>query len=83
MPTALGVNAITIVQLSPVAIVELHELVELKALALAPLIVVPANVSAAVPVLVSVTVCIPLVGPTSWLPNATEDLLKLSCAAPG
>jgi hypothetical protein len=68
-PLTLGANLTEIEQLFPAATDPLHVLVWVKAV----LIVIPARLSVALPVLLSVTVLAELLVPTACLPKARLD----------
>jgi len=90
VPFAPGVNNTLIVQLAPAASVPvgLHIVPEVgsgvpKLAAFSPLIVNPANVTLAVLVFVTVTLCAPLVVPTACDPNAKLFGVTVTVADPG
>ena len=78
MPGVVGVKVTLILQFPPAANEFPHALVWAKS----PLAVIPVIVSAAPPVLESVTVCAPLVDPTVWLANVSEVGETLAVGVP-
>src|SRR6266550_3289655 len=86
LPLALGVKVALIVQLAPTATVfglSGQVLVWAKSPALVPPTATLLIVRAAVPLLVTVTVCAPLVVLTAWLPKGTLVRLRLTAGADG
>ena len=71
VPAAVGLKVTLIMQLAPIAKLEPHVLVCEKSPKFAPATAMPVNVSVLFPLLLSVTVCMLLAVPTSWLPNVS------------
>ena len=78
MPGVVGVKVTLMVQFPPAANEFPHVLVWAKS----PLAAIPVIVSAAPPVLESVTVCATLVDPTVWLANVSEVGETLTLGVP-
>jgi hypothetical protein len=78
VPVAVGVNVTLMAQIAPAATLDPQVLVWAKSPLLAPVIVMLLMVSAAVPVLVRVSVSAALFVPTVWLPKAIELLERLT-----
>jgi hypothetical protein len=81
-PATVGVNVTLIVQLPLFAATELAQvLLCAKSPLLAPVTAMPVRFSTALPVLVSVTVCEPLVVFNVWLANVRLELDRLTTGA--
>ena len=81
-PVAVGLNATLIVQFAPAATVP-QVLVSEKSPLFAPVMATEVTESAALPLLVSVTVCgVPLVVPTGWFANASDAGDNVAAGAP-
>jgi len=81
-PAAVGVNVTVKVQLPLLAATELPQLFNsVKSPMFAPVTLIPVMLSAAVPMLVSVTDCEPLVVFTCWLGNVKLEADKLTAGA--
>ena len=71
LPIVDGVNVILIAQLVPAATALPQMLVWPKSTLFVPVMTMLVMFNVALPVLVNVTLCVPLVAPTSWLPKLT------------